>query len=222
MKTSEVDQFLEKMTHWKPELTRLRELALECGLEETLKWGQPCYTHKRANVLLLGNFKDFCTISFFKGVLLKDPTGILEKAGENSRIARIIKFTEHREISDRWDVLKSYVFEAIEIENKGLKVEKQTENIQDFAPELRKRLSTDQKFATAFTALTPGSNAPIISISPLPNKPRLEKPELTNTQTASYKASVFTIVFVASLKKCPAVTAVTNNLKNKSPTYSTN
>ncbi|MFC4096907.1 DUF1801 domain-containing protein [Euzebyella saccharophila] len=156
MKTSGVDQFLEKMTHWKSELTRLRELALECGLEETLKWGQPCYTHKGANVLLLGNFKDFCTISFFKGVLLNDPAGILEKAGENSRIARIIKFTQLSEISERWDVLKSYIFEAIEIENTGLKVEKQAENIQDFVKELQNRLSTDQKFATAFTALTPG------------------------------------------------------------------
>lgn len=156
MKTLEVDHFLEKMTHWNPELTRLRELALECGLEETLKWRQPCYTHKKANVLLLGNFRDFCSISFFKGVLLKDPAGILEKAGENSRIARIIKFNELKEITDQWDILKSYVFEAIEIEKKGLKVEKQTENVQDFVPELQNRLSTDQKFATAFKALTPG------------------------------------------------------------------
>ena len=156
MKTLEVDQFLEKMTQWKPELTRLRELVLECGLEETLKWGQPCYTHKKANVLLLGNFKGFCTISFFKGVLLKDPAGILDKPGENSRIVRIVKFTELREITDRWDVLKSYVFEAIEIENKGLKVEKEEENTQNFVSELQNRLSADQRFAAAFMALTPG------------------------------------------------------------------
>lgn len=153
---SQVDAYLENISSWKPELELLRKLALDCGLEEKLKWGVPCYTINNGNVLLLGNFKQFCNISFFKGSLLNDPMGILEKAGENSRIARIIKFTHVQEIDKQWNVLKSYIFEAIEVEKAGLKVQPTEKDKTDFVTELQEKLNTDPKFREAFNNLTPG------------------------------------------------------------------
>lgn len=156
MKNEKIDLYLEKVNQWQAELARLRQLVLECGLEEEMKWGVPCYTLNGANVLILGNFKQFCNISFLKGVLMDDPLKIMEKPGENSRIARIIKFTGVEEINSQWDTLRAYIFEAIDIEKKGLKVEKKPESTEDFVEELQQRLESDSDFSEAFNALTPG------------------------------------------------------------------
>ncbi|MBG48137.1 MAG: hypothetical protein CML05_13915 [Pseudozobellia sp.] len=156
MKNEKIDLYLEKVDQWQAELTRLRQLVLDCGLEEELKWGVPCYTLNGNNVLILGNFKQFCNISFLKGVLMDDPLKIMEKPGENSRIARIIKFTGVEEINSQWDTLRAYIFEAIDIEKKGLKVEKKPESTEDFVEELQQRLESDSDFSEAFNALTPG------------------------------------------------------------------
>ena len=152
----QVDEYLDRVKNWQQELTILRSIVLETMLTETIKWGVPCYTYQDANILILGSFKEFCSISFFKGVLMSDPHGILTSPGENSQSVKMFKFTSIQEIVKLKSILKEYIYEAIEVENMGLKVE--TKKLSDlvFAEELIQVLSDDAVFKTAFYALTPG------------------------------------------------------------------
>ena len=118
-----VDEFLRKATKWPKELKKLRAILLDCMLVEELKWGNPCYMFNNTNIILLGEFKESCVLSFLKCALLSDANGILSKPGENSQSARLIKFTSVKEIIELEPVLKAYIFEAIEIEKAGLKVD---------------------------------------------------------------------------------------------------
>jgi uncharacterized protein YdeI (YjbR/CyaY-like superfamily) len=54
----------------------------ECGPHECVKWGQPCYANEGANVAIIGPFKEYCALMFFKGALLKDPKGLLRQPGQ--------------------------------------------------------------------------------------------------------------------------------------------
>ena len=112
-----------KVHNWTAELEYLRQLILDCGLTEESKWGVACYTFQKNNVLLLSAFKDYCSISFFKGSLLSDTKGLLEKPGKHSQAARLFKFTNIEQIKAIEEVVKNYIFEAVEIEKAGLKVE---------------------------------------------------------------------------------------------------
>src|SRR5690606_413087 len=121
-KNPEVDWFFDKDTKWQQEYAALRAIVLDCGLTEELKWGQPCYTLKTKNIVLIHGFKDYCALLFFKGALLKDPHGILIQQTENVQATRQIRFTDVREIADVERIVKTYVYEAIEVEKAGLKV----------------------------------------------------------------------------------------------------
>src|SRR5580658_6465883 len=115
----EVDAYLGKAKKWQNEMRKLRTIVLDCGLTEEFKWYQPCYTFQNGIVLLISAFKEYCTLAFFKGALLKDAKGILVRPGENSQALRQIRFTAAQEIVEMEPVLKSYIQEAIEIEKAG-------------------------------------------------------------------------------------------------------
>ncbi len=144
-----------KVHNWTEELKQLRRIVLECGLDEEFKWSQPCYTFKNSNILIVTAFKEYATLAFFKGTLLKDPNNILVAPGEHSQASRLIRFTDVREILKMEPILKTYVFEAIEVEKAGLKVQfkKNPEPIPD---ELQQKLNEHPDFKTAFERLTPG------------------------------------------------------------------
>jgi len=118
-----VDFFFTKTTNWQQEFEQLRMLVLECGLTEELKWGQPCYTLQGNNIVLIHGFKGYCALLFFKGALLNDAKGILIQQTENVQAARQVRFTNVREIVKLKATLKAYVYEAIEVEKAGLKVD---------------------------------------------------------------------------------------------------
>ncbi len=145
-----------KVHTWQEELKALRRLLLQCGLTEERKWGSPCYTLNGKNVVMIAAFKDNCSLSFLKGVLLKDDHGILEKPGENSQSVRFARFTDVKQITNQWNILKHYVFEAIEVEKAGLKVKKKDISEYDVPEELQAKLDNDPDFKEAFGALTPG------------------------------------------------------------------
>ena len=126
------------------------------NLKETIKWGVPCYVFEESNIVLLGSFKAFCSISFFKGSLMKDPNGILLKPGENSQIARMIKFSQLDQIRELEPVIRAYIVEAIEIEKTGAKPILDKSGELAFPEELMQILDQDAAFKAAFTALTPG------------------------------------------------------------------
>src|SRR5581483_4603103 len=119
----EVDEFVKSLGQWQEETKKLRKILLGCGLTEEIKWGKPCYSFQGSNVVIIQGFKAYCALLFFKGVLMKDPGGILVKTGENTRVGRQIRFTSADEIDRLEPLLKKYVHAAIEVEKAGLKVE---------------------------------------------------------------------------------------------------
>jgi uncharacterized protein YdeI (YjbR/CyaY-like superfamily) len=151
-----IDEFLSKVKNWKEELETLRNILLDCGLIEELKWRQPCYMFQETNLILIGGFKEHCVISFFKGVLLSDTNGILVKPGENSQTVRFIKFTSVQEIVKMKPILKAYIYEAIEVEKMGLKVDMKESTSLIYPEEFQAILNKNPKLKKAFEALTPG------------------------------------------------------------------
>lgn len=143
-----------KVNSWRAELTLLRKIVLETGLTEEIKWGAPVYTHNGKNIVSVGALKESANIGFFKGVLLSDKNKILQQQG-NLQSGRIVKFTKVQDIKVVKDVLKTYILEAIEIEESGKKVEfkKNPEPIPD---ELLEAMGNDPLFKKAFYSLTPG------------------------------------------------------------------
>ena len=151
-----VDWFFNKATTWQKEFNQLRKIILDCDLKEELKWGQPCYTFEKKNIVLIHGFKDYCALLFMKGVLLKDPKGILVQQTENVQAARQIRFTDIRQVMKMKPVLKSYIYEAVEVEESGLKVP--LKKAAEFAvpEEFQKKLDKSAALKKAFYALTPG------------------------------------------------------------------
>src|SRR5258706_9303549 len=117
-----VDWFFSKAGKWQKEFEQLRRIILDCDLIEELKWGQPCYTFEKSNIVLMHGFKEYCALLFFKGALLKDARGVLVQQTENVQAARQIRFTHVREIVKMKATLKKYIYEAIAVEEAGLKV----------------------------------------------------------------------------------------------------
>ena len=144
-----------KVHNWQKELKKLRMIVLECGLTEELKWGAPCYTFKQSNVAMVAALKESCVISFFKGVLLNDAEGILDKPGENTQADRVIRFTDVREIVELETTLKAYIYEAIEVEKAGLKVNFK-KDAEPMPEELKNALDENPDLKAAFETLTPG------------------------------------------------------------------
>lgn len=144
-----------KVHNWTEELKLLRKIILECGLIEESKWGVPTYTYRKSNVLILAAFKEYCSVSFFKGALLSDTDKILSKPGESTQAARLIKYTSIDEVSNLKNRLKAYIFEAIEVEKAGLEV-KFEKNPEPIPEELQRKLDGNPELKSAFEALTPG------------------------------------------------------------------
>ncbi|UII29575.1 YdeI family protein [Fulvivirga ulvae] len=153
---SKVDWFFNKDTEWQKEYKKLRAIALDCGLTEELKWGVPCYTYRNSNVVLIHGFKEYCAFLFHKGVLLEDAEGILIQQTENVQSARQVRFTNLRQITEMESILKAYIYEAIEVEKAGLKVEMKKTSEFNMPEEFQKALDEKAGLKDAFEALTPG------------------------------------------------------------------
>src|SRR5437868_7535631 len=110
-----VDWFFTKATSWHDEFEKLRDVVLDCGLTEEVKWGCPCYTFEKRNIVLIHGFKEYCALLFFKGALLNDANNILIQQTKNVQSARQIRFTNIRELSKMEKILKAYIYEAIEV-----------------------------------------------------------------------------------------------------------
>ncbi|MDW8848780.1 YdeI/OmpD-associated family protein [Flavobacterium sp. MMLR14_040] len=151
-----VDFYFDKEKKWPKEQEQLREIVLECGLAEELKWGVPCYMHQKNNIVLIHSFKEYCALLFFKGALLKDTDDILIQQSANVQAARQIRFTNLQEIIDLKSVLKTYIFEAVEIEKAGLKVHLKKTVEFPVSDEFQQKLDENPELKKAFEALTPG------------------------------------------------------------------
>ncbi len=144
-----------KVNNWKEELDALRQIVLESGLTEEVKWGVPCYTSGNKNILIVSAFKEYACLSFFKGALLRDNENILLKHGESSQSVRIIKFTSAKQITAQEETIKLYIKEALSIEKSGQKVGLK-KNIEPMPDELIDMFNDDPVFKKAFYELTSG------------------------------------------------------------------
>jgi uncharacterized protein YdeI (YjbR/CyaY-like superfamily) len=167
-----VDFFFNKESKWQKEYAKLRTLLLDCGLDEKLKWGCPCYTQQEKNIVLIHGFKEYCALLFFKGALLQDPEGILIQQTKNVQSARQIRFTNAREIGRLEPVLKAYIYEAIEVEKAGLQVRKKTTADYEIPVEFQNKLNKNRALKKAFEALTPGRQRGYIFYFSQPKLPK--------------------------------------------------
>lgn len=151
-----VDFYFNKENKWQSGIEKLRDIVLDCPLTEELKWGSPCYTFQNSNIVLIHVFKEYCALLFFKGALLHDTNGILIQQTENVQAARQIRFTTTNEIKEKAAILKAYIYEAIEIEKAGLKVELKKHTEYLIPEEFQNKLNESLVLKTAFNALTPG------------------------------------------------------------------
>ena len=185
-KNPKVDKVLSTGTQWRKELEKLREIILECGLTEVLKWGQPCYTVDGRNIALIHGFKEYCAILFIKGVLLQDAEGILIRQTEHVQAGRHIRFTTVRDIEKLEPVIKAYLYEAIEVEKAGLKVKmKKTEDFT-IPDEFQTKLDAMPALKKAFDALTPGRQRGYIF--------HFSQPKLSKTREARVEKSIALIL----------------------------
>ena len=151
---SKVDAFVSRAKEWRGETQKLRSILLDCGLDEDLKWGKPCFTFEGRNVAIIQPFKEHCSLMFFKGALLQDPYGLLRSQGENTQSALRLEFTSEAQIKKT--MVESYVKQAIAVEQAGLKVDFNAKHELELPEELTRIFRKDRRLATAFHALTPG------------------------------------------------------------------
>jgi uncharacterized protein YdeI (YjbR/CyaY-like superfamily) len=153
---SKVDFYFNKAEKWQEAIEFLRTIVLDCGLTEELKWGCPCYAFQKRNIVLIHVFKEYCALLFFKGALLSDPEGLLVQQTKNVQAARQLRFSDAREIIQLKPIIHAYIFEAIEVEQAGLKVELKRTTEFEVPDEFQRKLDRDRDLKSAFAALTPG------------------------------------------------------------------
>lgn len=140
---------------WASGLEELRRICLESGLDETLKWAHPCYMHANRNVAIIGAFRRDFRLSFFNAALMKDPEGVLERQGPNTRHPDMIRFTDNKQVGERELIIRSYLQEAMHCARAGIKPPKEN-NAIELPAELADALDGDPELAEAFHGLTPG------------------------------------------------------------------
>lgn len=178
----DVDFFFDKPGKWQEAYEILRQLILDCGLTEELKWGVPCYTFQNSNVVLIHGFKEYCALLFHKGVLLKDNEQILIQQTKNVQSARQIRFTDAGQIREMAPVLKAYIYEAVEVEKAGLKVEFKKTKAFTVPEEFQQFLDADSELEAAFKALTPGRQRGYLLY--------FSQPKQSKTRTARVEKSI--------------------------------
>ncbi|MPT33427.1 MAG: hypothetical protein E2600_17520 [Chryseobacterium sp.] len=152
---SKVDEHINQSKQWKDEMSALRTIILDCQLAEDFKWGKPCYSFQGKNIVIIQGFKDYFALLFFKGGLMKDPQQLLVKMGENTQAGRQMRFENVQDILDKESIIKNYIFEAVEIEERGEKVEIKKE-VTPISEEFQVKLNENPELKSAFESLTPG------------------------------------------------------------------
>lgn len=140
---------------WAAGLRELRDICCGAGLEETVKWGHPCYMHAGRNVAIIGAFVGDFRLNFFNPALMTDPGGVLEQQGENTKTAGMIRFTANEQVAGMAATIRAYLAEAKAYAEQGLTAPKDTTE-PDMPEELADALDGDPELAEAFRALTPG------------------------------------------------------------------
>ncbi len=150
-----VDEHINESKQWKDEMNALRTIILDCQLAEDFKWGKPCYSFQGKNIVIIQGFKEYFALLFFKGGIMKDSEHLLVKMGENTQAGRQMRFENVQDILGKKSVIKDYIFDAIEIEERGEKVEIKRE-ATPIPEEFQIKLNENPELKSAFESLTPG------------------------------------------------------------------
>jgi uncharacterized protein YdeI (YjbR/CyaY-like superfamily) len=150
------DAFFQKPQRWQFELLALRNILLSESLQESIKWGTPCYSREDKNIVILGPFKHYVTLGFFKGALLSDTLNLLVKPGEHSQAGRQLRVESVEEIKQKEVIILQYLQQAIQVEQKGIEFVPTEMNLGIFPEEWASRLAATPALAKAFHQLTPG------------------------------------------------------------------
>ncbi|PZU87628.1 MAG: hypothetical protein DI529_06825 [Chryseobacterium sp.] len=150
-----VDEHINQSKQWKDEMNALRTIIIDCQLTEDFKWGKPCYSFQGKNIVIIQGFKEYFALLFFKGGIMKDSKHLLVKMGENTQVGRQMRFENVQDILDKKSIIKDYIFEAIEIEERGEKVQIKKE-ATPIPEEFQIKLDENRELKSAFESLTPG------------------------------------------------------------------
>ena len=140
---------------WAGGLSALRHICRDMGLVETVKWGHPCYVHAGRNIAIIGAFRGDFRLSFFNAALMKDPEGVLERQGENTRHPDMIRFKSNDQVTAMESVIRAYLEEAKAYAEAGVRPMKEDDGF-DLPDELVEALDADPELAEAFRDLTRG------------------------------------------------------------------
>jgi len=140
---------------WHDGLAALRALCLDAGLEETAKWGHPCYVHAGRNVVLIGALRGDFRLNFFEAALMADPEGVMERQGPNTRHPDTISFTDAARVAALAPVIRAYLAEAMGHAAAGRRAPRDAVEME-LPEELLEALDMDPELAEGFAALTPG------------------------------------------------------------------
>ncbi|MEN9578205.1 MAG: hypothetical protein RJA70_1214 [Pseudomonadota bacterium] len=140
---------------WATGLLALRKICVDLKLVETVKWGHPCYMHQERNIAIIGALRPDFRLSFFNAALMKDPKGILERAGPNTQNPDLVRFTDNSQVAAIEETLREYLTEAIGYAEAGIKPKKVAGEME-LPEELVDALDSDPELAQAFRSLTPG------------------------------------------------------------------
>ncbi len=169
---------------WNSGLAALREICLDAGLHETVKWGHPCYMHAERNIAIMGAFRNDFRLSFFNAALMKDPAGVLEKQGANTQHPDMIRFTSNAQVADKQQIISSYLQEAMDYAERGLKPPKIQRELE-LPAELEEALEADAELAAAFENLTPGRQRSYVI-----NLNSAKKPQTRITRIAKFRSKI--------------------------------
>lgn len=148
-----VEQFIASNVLWNSELNILREIILNVGLKETIKWGMPVYVHNIKNVVGIGAFKSYVGLWFYQGSLLSDPENKLINAQKGkTETMRQWRFIDSREIDQR--LVSAYIVESMQHIESGREV-KPSENNEFGIPDmLKKQLAKSSELKKVYDQLT--------------------------------------------------------------------
>lgn len=151
-----VESFMAFEQPWIQEFRTLRSILSELELTEDFKWGWPCYTLNKKNVVLMHGFKEYCALLVFKGSLLNDPKGLLVQQTANVQVGRQLRFTSVEQIEAQREDILNLIRQAMEVERSGKKPVMKAVAQFDVPQELLQRFEEQPSLKTAFEALTPG------------------------------------------------------------------
>jgi uncharacterized protein YdeI (YjbR/CyaY-like superfamily) len=118
-KNQKVDDYILKSASFsQPILYKMRAIIEEAEphIEETIKWGFPCFTYQNKIICSFSAYKNHCVFRFWQGSSLEDSDGILAKVGE-TEMGELSKIKNLEDLPNS-EVLIKYICEAIELSKK--------------------------------------------------------------------------------------------------------